>query len=310
MGTHKDRQKLSLRRILNLFPDDQTAETWFIQARWSEGIQCPLCESKAVTERTTKRRSWRCKECRKDFSTRTGTLMQSSNLSFQTWAIAIYLLTTNVKGVASTKLGSDLNVTQKTAWHLAMRIRETYQDRTPKQLSGTVEVDETYIGGKDRNKHAQKQTQDGRAYGVKHAVVGMKSRKTKTITAQVIDPVSAITLQGFAKTHTETGQQVYTDQHRGYHGLRKDGFDLTQVNHSVKEYVRDMAHTNGIESFWALLKRGYYGTHHFMSPQHLGRYVTEFAGRHNRRPLDTLKHMTILAQRMAGKQFPYKTLVM
>lgn len=126
MGTHKDRQKLSLRQILNLFPDDQTAETWFIQTRWSQGIQCPLCESKAVTERTTKRRSWRCKKCRKDFSTRTGTLMQSSNLSFQTWAIAICLLTTNVKGIASTKLGSDLNVTQKTAWHLAMRIRETY----------------------------------------------------------------------------------------------------------------------------------------------------------------------------------------
>ena len=143
----RHRQKLSLIQTMNLFPDDDTAEQWFIDCRWQHGVNCPTCGSNRVGERTTAKRSWRCKDCRKDFSTKTGTLMQGSNLGFRVWAIAIYQLTTSLKGIASTKLASDLGITQKAAWHLAMRIRETYGDRIA-QLQGVVEVDETYIGGK------------------------------------------------------------------------------------------------------------------------------------------------------------------
>ena len=170
----KHRQKLSLIQTMNLFPDDETAEQWFINCRWQHGVDCPACGSKRVTERTTGKRSWRCKDCRKDFSTKTGTLMQGSNLGFRVWAIAIYQLTTCLKGIASTKLASDLGITQKAAWHLAMRIRETYGDRIA-QLQGVVEVDETYIGGKKTNKHQSKRI-PGRGPSGKQAVIGAKER--------------------------------------------------------------------------------------------------------------------------------------
>ncbi len=145
-----------------------------------------------------------------------------------------------------------------------------------------------------RSKHADKKLVHGNTHGVKQAVVGMKSRATNEVKAQVIQTVSAKTLQRFVTTNTEAGGTVYSDQNRGYLGLRKSGYLLESVNHSVKEYVNGQAHTNGIESFWALLKRGYHGTYHKMSAKHLPRYVNEFAGRHNIREQDTFDQMVLI----------------
>jgi len=288
-----------------MFPDNKSAEEWFIKTRWNDEIKCTSCNSSRISERKTKARSWRCKDCRKDFSTKTDTIMQGSNLGFRIWAIAIYLLTTSLKGVASTKLASDLNITQKSAWHLAMRIRETYKSNVGK-LSGTIEVDEAYFGGKERNKHANKRLKAGRGAVGKQAVIGAKQRGGE-IVAQTLDKTTKAELQGFINETVETGSNVMTDDHRGY--LNMNGYNHDSVSHSVGEYVRDQAHTNGIESFWALLKRGYNGTHHHMSKKHLGQYVSEFAGRHNTRSLDTMFQMSSIMYSMVGKRLKYNDLI-
>ena len=145
------RKGISLVELIRMFPDDKTAEAWFIQVRWPAGVCCPECGSLNVQERKTRKpQPFRCRDCRKDFSTKTGTLMEGSKLGFQKWAIAFYLSSTNLKGVSSMKLHRDLGITQKTAWFMMHRIRETWNDNNA-PFAGPVEVDETYIGGKRKN---------------------------------------------------------------------------------------------------------------------------------------------------------------
>ncbi len=227
--------------------------------------------------------------------------MQPSNLPCRIWAIAVYLCLTDLKGVSSMKLHRDLDITQKSAWRLAHRLRKSFE-------AGPVETHETYIGGKRRNmgKSRRKDLTRRGAVG-KEAVVGVKDRETRQVVAAQAQGTDAGHLAGHVTDHVRTGGTLYTDEGAAYNA-HDPFFDHESVNHSVGEFVRGQAHTNGMESFWSMLKRGYQGTYHKMSPRHLDRYVTEFAGRHNLHEKDTIDQMTGLVNGMEGKQLRYQDL--
>ena len=300
------RQGLSIIELTEMFPDEDSARNWFETIRWPDGQrECPRCESgnTQVVESGKPMPYW-CPDCRSYFSVKVGTIMQSSKLPLRKWVMALYLMSTNLKGVASTKLARDLGITQKSAWFMAQKIRESWKTDGP-PLSGDVEVDETYLGGKSRNMHKSKRPTNGRGPVNKIAVIGAKERGGK-VKARTIARTDASTLKGFVAETVEPGSTVYTDEHRGYLGMVD--MDHQSVKHSAGQYVDGMAHTNGIESFWAMLKRGYVGTYHKMSLKHLGRYVSEFAGRANLREHDTIVQMMILASGMVGKRLPWREL--
>ena len=304
------RKGITLAEAVNRFSDESEAERWFIETRWPSGMCCPHCGSVDVYERKNRKPlPYHCRDCRKDFSVKTGTLMQGSKLSLSTWAIAYYLLTTNLKGVSSMKLHRDLGITQKTAWHLAHRIRETWEDKGSgsNKFDGPVEVDESFFGGKEKNKHESKKLKAGRGTVGKTPVVGVKDRVTNQVSANVVPSTDRPTLQGFVSEKVAKGATVYTDDHAGYHGLPNVKHET--VAHSVGEYVREQAHTNGMESFWSMMKRGYVGTYHQISPKHLDRYVTEFEGRHNSRPADTINQMESMVRGSNGKRLRYRDLI-
>ena len=306
------RKGLTFMEVADMFRDEETAREWIEKERWPDGPYCPKCGSFNVQSKIKhKTMTHRCRECMSGksktmFTVRIGTVMESTKMPYRAWAVGIYLFTTNIKGVSSMKLHRELGISQKAAWFMLHRLRLAFDAETG-PFTGPVEVDETHIGGKRKNKPLAKRKElKGRGAVDMTTVAGAKDRETNRIAARVVADTDAPTLQGFVREHAKPGATVYTDEARAYKGMPE--FTHEAVNHSVGEYVRDMASTNGMESFWSMLKRGHQGIYHKFSPKHLDRYVTEFAGRHNDREADTVDQMTGIVAGMVGKRLTYADL--
>lgn len=276
----KETQYISLFQFFKTFPNEAAANEFFEAARWPDGVRCPHCDKKETVSvvKSGKPQPYHCKECRKYFSVKVGSVMQASAIPLRTWLVAVYLMTVSRKGVSSCQLARQLDIQQRTAWFLLSRIRLAWSTHDF-MLTGSIEIDESFFGGKEKNKHNDKKLNSGRGTVGKTAVMAMKERDRNRIKAFPITSTESAVLHASIKENIVAGSTLYTDEHRGYLGMT--GYDHSTVNHSAGEYVNGMASTNGVESFWALLKRGYYGTFHHISEKHLHRYISEFSTRHN-----------------------------
>lgn len=294
------RKGLTLVQLMDMFLTEEAATEWFESVIWPKGRRCPKCGSTRTRGASHKRMPYWCSDCRGYFSVKTGTAMQRSKIPMRKWAIGIYLCLTSLKSVSSMKLKRDLGVSQPTAWFMLHRIREAWAGEiVDAPFDGPVEFDETYMGGKRKNKsNAEREAAEGRGPVDMTAVIGAKDRDSNQVSAKVITSTDAETLQGFVTDHTDSDTVVYTDDAAAYEGIPNPH---QSVKHSISEYVNDMAHTNGIESFWSMLKRAHKGTFHKISPKHLQRYVSEFAGKHNIRESDTIDQMRNTVARLVGR---------
>ena len=296
----------TLFQMMAVFPDEQSAIDHFTAIRWKEGAYCPHCGSVKVYH-FSDGRNHKCGACRKRFSIRVGTIFEDSKIGLRQWMMAIWLITSHKKGIASTQLAKDIGVTQKTAWFMLHRLRHAAQTRSfSRPLEGEVEADETFVGGKEKNKHAWQRTGGKQGGKGKVAVLGLLEREGELRTGITLS-LSARNVQSVIRDNVAPGTALMTDEHGSFVGL-SDTYYHHRVNHSAGEYVRDYClHTNGIESVWALFKRQIVGTHHWMSPKHLSRYLGEMTWRFNLRDVGEGDRVNALL-RQTNCRLTYKAL--
>jgi transposase-like protein len=298
----------TLLEAIRQFSDTDAARDYMVALRWPHGIACPRygCGS-AYVQWIATRKLWRCKGCKRQFTVKVGTIFEDSPIGFDKWLPALWILTNTKNGTSSYELARDLDVTQRTAWFMLHRIRHAMQAGTFEKLSGSVEADETYVGGKANSEDRNPDTGNLMPTGPqenKTIVMGIVERKGK-IRAFVIEDTKRETLHAKIKQNVANDSTVYTDEWKAYRQLTN--YSHFVINHG-KEYVKGHIHTNNIENFWSLLKRTVKGTYICPRPWQLNRYVDAQAFRYNVRDLNDDGRFFLLAKGTDGKRLTYKTL--
>ncbi len=298
---------LSAYELMSMFPSEEVAIEYLTKILWPNGPVCPFCGSARHYTRNTSKQLF-CSDCRKSYTIKTNTIFHNSQIPLHKWLYAMYLIVTARKGISSLQLSKEIGIIQKSAWFMEQRIRAACGNKLKKMLSGIIESDEVHIGGLEKNKHEWKKQHLGRGAVGKTHVMGMKDRDGQVI-AQVVANTDKDTLQGIINENVVAGSTVCTDESSSYVGLNEN-YNHKTVNHSAKQYVDGMAHTNGIESVWAVLKRGFYGTFHSFSEKHCQRYLDEFTFRLNEGNcnIDTVDRLGSLVKG-TGKRVSYKVVV-
>jgi transposase-like protein len=295
----------SILDLLKSFPDEQTCINHLEELRWNGNVISPFDSTSKVYK--CKGNKYRCKNTGKYFNVRTATLFDNTKIELKKWFLAIYIITSHKKGISSLQLSRDIDVTQKTAWFMLQRIRNCFGINDNELLNNEVEIDETYIGGKDSNRHDKNKKSTGSGMKDKTPVFGMLERD-KGVKAEVVEHnPNGKTLKPIIREKISKSATIITDGFGAYKNLNKE-YNHIIVNHLQGEYVRDIYHTNTIEGFWSLLKRGIFGIYHFTSDKHLQKYVDEFTFRYNSIDLTTAKRFDLMLAN-SEHRLTYKNLI-
>ena len=304
----------SLPKLARHFQNEGFCRDYLAEKRWGNTPACPYCGNAGKIWRIENSKRYKCKECQKKFSVTVGTIFEDTKIKLNIWFQAIYFITTSKKGISSLQLASQLGVTQKTAWIINHKIRDMLKEKDITTLSNFVEADETYIGGREQNKHAHKKAtalkpdltisekiklNTGRSIHDKAVVLGIIERNGKVVAMRVPDAKAEHILPIIEK-HVNKDATMLTDEWYGYGRLEQMGYAHKTIQHNLKVYAKGEVHTNTIENFWSIFKRGVYGIYHSISQKHLDRYINEFSGRFNTRNISNTERFDLILSNSEG----------